>query len=202
MALCCMAAMGLTSCLYEEDEDNHEITPQEIGQYLNAMKGNYSGKILFQVNNPNDPQDDLDTLDIAWSVTTDTMVIVNEFPQAVFLDRINDPQLKEAMEEAAPAPLRAKLAFYKANPVSFLVYPASVIYDIEYEGATHQASLVFWINTSYSYGLYDITNKTFQMQLMGAGLYLDENTNRSYLVNNEYDNYSFPIVFTNVNLSH
>jgi len=39
------------------------------------------------------------------------------------------------------------------------------------------------------------------MQLMGAGLYLDDNMNQSYLVNNEYDNSSFPIVFTNVNLN-
>ena len=39
------------------------------------------------------------------------------------------------------------------------------------------------------------------MQLMGAGLYLDDNMNHSYLVNNAYDNSSFPIVFTNVNLN-
>ncbi len=198
---CCMTAMGLTSCFYDSDDDTHEITPQEIGQCLAAVKGNYTGKLLFEIHNPNDPKDHLDTLDIAWSVTADTMVNVNEFPQAVILDRIKDPQLKEAMEQAAPGQLKARLAFYQANPISFLVYPASVIYNIEYDGATHKATLAFWINTSYSYGLYDTTNKTFQMQLMGAGLYLDDNMNQSYLVNNEYDNSSFPIVFTNVNLN-
>lgn len=201
MLLCCVTVMGLTSCFYDSDDDNHEITPQEIGQCLTAIKGNYTGKMLFEINNPNDPKDHLDTLDIAWSVTADTMVNVNEFPQAVILDRIKEPQLKEAMEQAAPGQLKARLTFYKTNPITFLVYPASVIYNIEYDGATHKATLAFWINTSYSYGLYNTIDKTFQMQLMGAGLYLDDNMSHSYLVNNEYDNSSFPIVFTNVNLN-
>jgi hypothetical protein len=201
MIICSVAAMCLTSCYYDSDNEYHEITPQEIGQCLTAVKGNYTGKLLFDLNNPNDPKDRTDTLDIAWSVTADTMFNIKEFPQAVFLDRIADPELKKAVEQAAPAPLIARLAFYQINPISFLVYPASVVYNIEYEGATHTASLAFWINTSYSYGLYDTTNKTFQMQLMGAGLYLDDNMSHSYLVNNEYDNSSFPIVFTNVNLN-
>ena len=202
MIICSVAAICLTSCYYDSDNEYHEITPQEIGQCLTAVKGNYTGKLLFDLNNPNDPKDRTDTLDIAWSVTADTMFNVKEFPQAVFLDRIADPELKEAVEQAAPAPLIARLVFYQINPISFMVYPASVVYNIEYEGATHKASLAFWINTSYSYGLYDTTNKTFQMQLMGAGLYLDDNMSHSYLVNNEYDdNASFPIVFTNVNLS-
>ena len=201
MIICSVAAMCLTSCYYDSDNEYHEITPQEIGQCLTAVKGNYTGKLLFDLNNPNDPKDRTDTLDIAWSVTADTMFNVKEFPQAVFLDRIADPELKEAVEQAAPAPLIARFAFYQINPISFLVYPASVVYNIEYEGATHKASLAFWINTSYSYGLYNTTNKTFQMQLMGAGLYLDDNMSHSYLVNNEYDNSSFPIVFTNVHLN-
>ena len=201
MIICSVAAICLTSCYYDSDNEYHEITPQEIGQCLTAVKGNYTGKLLFDLNNPNDPKDRTDTLDIAWSVTADTMFNVKEFPQAVFLDRIADPELKEAVEQAAPAPLIARLAFYQINPISFLVYPASVVYNIEYKGATHKASLAFWINTSYSYGLYDTTNKTFQMQLMGAGLCLDDNMSHSYLVNNEYDNSSFPIVFTNVNLN-
>lgn len=201
MIICSVAAMCLTSCYYDSDNEYHEITPQEIGQCLTAVKGNYTGKLLFDLNNPNDPKDRTDTLDIAWSVTADTMFNVKEFPQAVFLDRIADPELKEAVEQAAPAPLIARLVFYQINPISFMVYPASVVYNIEYNGGTHKASLAFWINTSYSYGLYDTTNKTFQMQLMGAGLYLDDNMSHSYLVNNEYDNSSFPIVFTNVNLN-
>lgn len=201
MIICSVAAMCLTSCYYDSDNEYHEITPQEIGQCLTAVKGNYTGKLLFDLNNPNDPKDRTDTLDIAWSVTADTMFNVKEFPQAVFLDRIADPELKKAVEQAAPAPLIARLVFYQINPISFMVYPASVVYNIEYNGGTHKASLAFWINTSYSYGLYDTTNKTFQMQLMGAGLYLDDNMSHSYLVNNEYDNSSFPIVFTNVNLN-
>lgn len=200
--ICCVSATWLTSCYYDSEDEYHEITPQEIGQCLTAVKGNYSGKLLFEVNNPKDRSDYLDTLDIAWSVTADTMFNVKEFPQAVILDRIMDPELKEAMEQAAPAPLLARLAFYQIKPISFMVYPASVVYSIEYKGGTHKASLAFWINASSSYGLYDTTNKTFQMQLIGAGLYLDDNMSHSYLVNNEYDdNASFPIVFTNVNLS-
>ena len=196
---CCMAAMGLTSCLFDEDE-NKELTPQDISQSFNAIKGNHSGSLLYENHNPNDPTDNVDTLEIAWSVTADTTVVISQFPQAVILDRIADQDLKEALEQAEPAPLKALIGFYQVDPIGFRLYPFPVEYNIEYQNAAHKAKLIFWIN-NYSYGQYDASSRAFRMQMMLAGLYLDENESRSYLTNIEYDNSSIPIVITNVNLN-
>lgn len=200
LALCCMAAMGLTSCLFEE-EDNKELTSQDVSQSYNAIKGNHTGKMLFENHNADDPTDYTDTLDIAWSITADTTVVINQFPQAVILDRIMDEQLKEALSQATPAQLKALIGFYQTNPIGFRLYPFPVEYDIEYKNAAHKAKLIFWIN-NYSYGQYDSISRAFRMQLMLAGLYLDEDENFSYLLNPAYDNSSIPIIITNVNLSN
>ena len=199
VALFCLAGMGLTSCLVDDD-DNQSLTPQEIGQCLNTIKGNYTGKMLFENHNPDNASDIVDTLDIAWSITADTMIVINAFPQTVILDRINEEPMKTALEEADPAPLRAVLAFYSNNPISFLAYPYSVVYDIELNGTAHKAILAFWVNT-YSYGLFDKATQVLQVKLQAAGLYLDENTTHNYLTNSDYDNSSIPIIITNSNLS-
>lgn len=197
---CCMAVIGLTSCLGDSDNNNQGLSPQEVSQCFNTIKGNYTGKVLFENLNPNDVYDYIDTLDIAWSVAADTTIVVNQFPQTVILDRISDQQMKEALEQAAPAPLKAKIGFYESDPIRFMLYPYSVTYDVEYQDAPHKVSLAFWVN-AYSFGKFDTSSRVFQMQLMAAGLYLDEDMNHNYLLNPAYDNSSIPIIITNVNLS-
>ena len=198
IALCCLAGMFFSSCL-GDDNDNQGLTRQEISQCFNAIKGNYTGKLLFENHNPNNANDVVDTLDIAWSITADTMIVINEFPQTVILDRIKEESMKAALQEAAPAPLRSLFGFYQTDPISFLLYPYSVVYDIELDGTAHKATLAFWLNTN-AYGLFDTSTRIIQMKFQAAGLYLDENTTHNYLTNSAYDNSSIPIVITNANL--
>lgn len=200
-ALGLATVMGLTSCLSDDDNENQGLTTQQVSQYFNAIRGNYNGKLLYEVNNPNDPKDYADTLDIAWRVDADTTVVIDAFPQVVILDRIKNNELKEALAEAAPVQLKAQIGFFKSDLISFLLYPFAAVYDIEYQGATHKASLAFWYNT-YSYGIYNPLSKLFEIQLVIAGLYLDDNSNVNYLTNSSYNNYSIPIVITNGDLSN
>lgn len=199
LILCCMAVMGLTSCLFDEDE-NKELTSQDVSRCFNAIKGNHSGSMLFENHNPDDATDNVDTLDIAWTITADTTVVISRFPQAVILDRISDKDLKEALTQAEPAQLKALIGFYQTDPIGFRLYPLPVEYNIEYQNAAHKAKLIFWVN-NYSYGQYDASSRAFRMQLMAAGLYLDEDETHSYLINPSYDNTSIPIIITNVNLN-
>lgn len=191
--------MGLTSCLFDEDE-NKELTAQDVSRCFNAIRGDHFGAMLFENHNPDDATDNVDTLDIAWSVTADTTVVINRFPQAVILDRITDKDMKEALTQAEPGQLKALIGFYQTDPVGFRLYPFPVEYNIEYQGAAHKANLIFWVN-NYSYGQYDASSRAFRMQLMAAGLYLDEDETHSYLINPSYDNTSIPIIITNVNLN-
>lgn len=199
-ALGCLAAVGFTSCLSDSDGNgNNGLSRQEISQCFTAIKGDYTGKLMYESVNPNNPNDYADTLDIAWSVTADTMIVINQFPQAAFLEEVQDNTLKAALAEAAPAPLKIDFGFYQTNPISFILYPLIVNYDIEIEGVAHKATLAFWCN-SYSFGNYNTSSHVFQMQMIMAGLYLDEKTNRNYLQAGSVTP-SLPVVITNADLS-
>ena len=66
--------MTLNSCFIEDVKDE-TLSSQEISQCLQAVKGNYTGKILFENHNPNDYSDIVDTLDISWRITADTLIV-------------------------------------------------------------------------------------------------------------------------------
>ena len=199
-ALGCLAAVGLTSCLSDDNNENQGMTREEVSQCFTAMRGSYTGKLLFESENPNNPNDYVDTLDIDWSVTADTMIVINQFPQATFLEQVQDSTLKAALAEAVPAQLEMDFGFYQATPISFVLYPHTINYNIEIDGVAHKASLAFWFN-SYSYGYYDTTSRVFRMQVIMAALYLDESTNRNYLIKSGSSSTSLPVVITNANLS-
>jgi len=197
----CLAAVGLISCLGDNDSnENNGLSRQEVGMCYTAMKGDYTGKLLYESVNPNNPNDYVDTLDIAWSVTADTMIVINQFPQAAFLDEVQDSTLKAALTEATPVPLKVDFGFYKTSPIAFILYPLTINYDIEIEGVAHKASLAFWYN-NYSFGSFDTSNRSFQMQMIIAALYLDESTSRNYLLKSGTGTASLPLVFTNADLS-
>ena len=112
-----------------------------------------------------------------------------------------DEELKEAVAQAAPGQLKALIGFYQIDPIGFRLYPLPVEYNIEYQDAAHKAKLIFWVNT-YSFGQYDSSSRAFRMQLMAAGLYLDDDENHNYLTNTAYNNTSIPFIITNVNLNN
>ena len=198
IAFCCLAAMTLTACL-GDDNDGQGLSRQEISQCFQAIKGNYTGKIVFENHNPNNYNDIADTLDIAWSITSNTLIVINEFPQAVILDRITEEPMKEALQAAAPATLNSVFGFYQTDPIGFLLYPYSVVYDIYLNGSPHKATLAFYIN-NYSFAIFDTSTRVMQMRFQVAGLYLDENASHNYLTNTSYNNTSIPVVITNADL--
>jgi len=193
----CLAAVCLASCISEtNDNSNDTLTPAQVGQCLTATLGNYSGNILYQTA-PITASiiDNSDTLDIEWSVQRDTTVMVSQFPAEVAASNISDKALAEALLQAGPAPLKAYMGFYKATPVSFLLAPVSVEYDIDYNGGSHTATLVFWVNT-YSYGLYDATTRLFEMQLVAGGLFIDDDTSKNYFTGGSSATAQIPVVIT------
>ena len=107
--------------------------------------------------------------------------------------------MKEALQAAVPATLNSVFGFYQTDPIGFLLYPYSVVYDIELNGVAHKATLAFYIN-NYSFAIFDTSTRVMQMRFQVAGLYLDENANHNYLTNTSYNNTSIPVVITNADL--
>ena len=103
LALGCVIAMSLTSCLKSDDNNQDSgLTKAQITQCYNAVRGDFSGEMIFPVLNDDRNGYDTDTVDIDWTVTADTMLIVRELPAMAVAGTISDNTLRQALEEQNP----------------------------------------------------------------------------------------------------
>ena len=137
LALGCMAALSLTSCLKDSDDDyNNGLTPAQISQCYNAVKGSYTGKLVY-------PSSDTkygytDTIDVSWSIGADTMLVINSFSSKVIAEQIKDTELKEALlQEEQLSVLKNYLHFIKNDSeVQFLLAPQTIEFPVFYKDKT------------------------------------------------------------------
>lgn len=201
LALGCIAAVSLTSCLSDNDSNNDQegLTKAEVDQCFAIMRGTYNGKVLFAAKNPDNPLDQIDTLDISWTVA-DTTLVVKQLPPAIIKDKINDKKIQEAFAEAQPSQMKAYIGIFQKTPIGFLLAPLTVDYNIFYDESTHKASLVFWYN-NYSYGYYNTTSNLFEMQLVAAALYIDDNQNYNYIASGGETTANYNFILTTADLT-
>ncbi|PTL33735.1 DUF4840 domain-containing protein [Prevotella sp. oral taxon 376] len=170
--LCCMAAMFLTSC--NTDDNGYTLTKEEIAACLNAVKGNYTGKLIYPSQNPNNSNDKTDSLDIQWSADMDTTITVKQFPASLLAKFVEDNTLKTALESAENKELKCNLYFTRVSPVVFLANTAPIELSLNYGGAAHQVQVLFYINSAASVGIYDASKKELQIQLLIGNISVDK----------------------------
>lgn len=179
---CCLAAMSFTSCDNGND-DVQPLTKEQIAQCFTAVKGTYTGKVIYSSINPNNPNDVTDTLNIQWAVNTDSTLVISKLPAKILAQNINNTDLKTALSAAADQDFTCYTGFTKTSPVTFLLNPVTASYSLTYGGATHKVQVAFYINSYYSYGVYGSTvnsQNMMQMQIMEGAIYVD-GTQTSYL---------------------
>ena len=193
LALGCMAALSLTSCLKDSD-DNDGLTPAQISQCYNAVKGTYNGKMVYPSSDTK--YCNTDTIDVSWSIGADTMLVIKPFPAKIVAQGILDVDMKEAlMNVDMPGELRCYIGFFKyESEVDFLLAPQKVEYPIFYKGATHKMSVYFW-NNSYSWGFKSLTSGGMGGQLVMAYALLDDDENKNY-INSSSTSSTIPVIFS------
>ncbi len=170
--LCCMAAMFLTSC--NTDDNGYTLTKEEIAACLNAVRGNYAGKLIYPSQNPNNSNDKTDSLDIQWSADIDTTVTVKQFPVSLLAKFVEDNALKTALESAEDKDIKCNIYFTRVSPVIFFANPTPLLVSLNYGGAAHQVQILFYMNSAYSFGSYDSSKKEFQLQLLLGNISVDK----------------------------
>ena len=193
LALGCMAALSLTSCLKDSD-DNQGLTPAQISQCFNAVRGEYTGKMVY-------PSSDTkygytDTIDVSWSVGADTMLVIRPFPSTIVAQQISDVDMKEALtKEAILSDLKCYIGFFKLEEeADFLLAPQKVEFPIFYKGGTHTLSVYFWSN-SYSWGFKNLSTGGMGGQLVLGYAFLDDDETRNYIASTS-SYASIPIIFS------
>ena len=181
LGLGCMTVLSLNSCMKTEESDNG-LTNSEISQCLTAVRGNYTGHLLYSAYNAQKPSDDTDTLEIDWTITADTTLIVRQFPLAPITEKIVDLNLKQALKEQSPfGELKCNMLFTMIDPyVEFLLAPQKLDVPVFYNEQTHTLSVYFWFD-SHSFGAKNLVTQDMNVYLVAAAAYLDDNTSNNLL---------------------
>lgn len=180
--LCCLAAGMLTSCL--NDDDDNEFSYEQQLEAFQTVAGNYTGRVLFydrKVNSNSTSADQaVDTLDVSWTMRTDSTARINSFPLKAIAHQISDTTVAKALENATPQYVSIDLAtrYYSLNPVAFIMAPGSVSTSVNYDGGTHPIDLGFFYGSSatnglLSYGAYNSSNRTLMMRMQLGRVTID-----------------------------
>lgn len=170
--LCCVAAMSLTFTSCTDDTGDSNITAAQALQAYNAVKGSYTGKMIYNATNPNNSSDDTDTLAVTWQIATDSTLVINDFPTSLLAENVLDADMKAALLAEPNQDLTCYTNYFRLSPVAFWVTPKAPAFNVTYGGNTHKIQIAFYGNSSYSFGAMTTTGK-MQIQLVEAAVYVD-----------------------------
>lgn len=172
--LCCgFVAFGLTSCLDDSNDDNG-LTAEQIYSARQAIRGAHSGKLLYP-NSSNSTAVKTDTLDASWSITTDSLMTIGNFPVSSLANFVSNNNMAEALKTAPNQTLSCYYGIINVNPITWLINPMTLKLMLNYSGSAHEVQVVFYANNTYSWGSYNpsLTSRKMQMQIVVAGVYAD-----------------------------
>ena len=198
LGLGCMAALCLTSCLEDNDNDNTGLSKDDISRCYKAILGNYSGKLLFSATNPKDVYDVMDTLEVQWTVNADTVLLIKDFPATALVEQVRNTELREALQEQNPVKdISCYMVFtaFKDSYIQFALGPQKIDFPVFYKEATHTLSIYFWANGS-SFGEKDTATGDMILRLIVGAAYLDNDSSYNYITDYSTDTATIPIYFT------
>lgn len=194
MMCCCIAAVTFTSCLNDDDEP--VLSPEEYQAAYQAIKGDYSGNLIYAKAKSEDAKENVndknanDTIKVHWRIDTDSTLYVADFPSAPLAEHITNKEIREAIAAQPVQKLECRMGIMNNAPITFLINPAFATYNVNYGGEDHKVQIAFYVNSTYSYGVYSYfnTNKevdskkpAMQMQILAGGVYVDEKLNQELL---------------------
>jgi len=168
---CCIAAMSFASC--SNDDDQQSLTKDEKAQCFQAVKGSYTGKMIYASANAKNSKDITDTVDISWNIATDSTMTIAKFPSKLLAANVTDASLKAALEKAEDQTVTCRIGFIQKSPIAFLINPVSLSYPLNYGSKDHKVQVAFYVNNTNSIGMYNATSKLLQMQVIEGGIYED-----------------------------
>lgn len=175
------AALTLTSCLNDDNDNKGGLpTPEQTKNAYNATRGSHSGKIIYTTGFDKDGKDVRDSANVAWDITSDTVMYINNVPSKVLASVIADDDIRAAVETQGPQRIKCYINYINVSPIQWLVNPVSVSFDnVEYNGAKHKVTIAFYANSNYSFGqlITSVTPNIQMMQFIAGALYVDDKIN-------------------------
>lgn len=172
----CLTALCITSCLGSDDDANNSskgLSKAEIAQCYLTVGGNYSGDLLYFSKSDDGLYEEVDTLDGAWYIPTDSTLFITDFPSEVLAENVIYSELKDALADAPDQIVKCRIRFVETSPVQFLVNPYTLEYMLHYGGGDHKVQVVFYNENIYSFGVLNAESRELMLKIIPAYLYVD-----------------------------
>lgn len=172
----CLTALCVTSCLGSDDDANNSskgLSKAEIAQCYLTVGGNYSGDLLYFSKSDDGLFEEVDTLDGAWYIPTDSTLFITDFPSEVLAENVIYSELKDALADAPDQIVKCRIRFVETSPVQFLVNPYTLEYTLHYGGGDHKVQVVFYNENIYSFGILNAESRELMLKIIPAYLYVD-----------------------------
>ena len=172
----CLTALCITSCLGSDDDANNSskgLSKAEIAQCYLTVGGNYSGDLLYFSKSDDGLFEEVDTLNGAWYIPTDSTLFITDFPSEVLAENVIYSELKEALADAPDQIVKCRIRFVETSPVQFLVNPYTLEYMLHYGGGDHKVQVVFYNENIYSFGILNAESRELMLKIIPAYLYVD-----------------------------
>lgn len=172
-----MVVLGMTSC--NDSSYSRALTPEQIKTAYFTVRGTHTGKMYFLKEAPNDNMNsesqkaETDSVDISWTIDTDSTMIIHDFPTHAFAEFVTDDEMKEALLQQPNQDIKCQTAYWNLSPICFYVGVVAPTYNITYGGKEHKVQLVFYTGADF-YGIFDNATKYMNINLMAGGLYIDD----------------------------
>ena len=172
----CLTALCITSCLGSDDDANNSskgLSKAEIAQCYLTVGGNYSGDLLYFSKSEDGLYEEVDTLNGAWYIPTDSTLFITDFPSEVLAENVIYSELKDALADAPDQIVKCRIRFVETSPVQFLVNPYTLEYMLHYGGGDHKVQVVFYNENIYSFGILNAESRELMLKIIPAYLYVD-----------------------------
>lgn len=172
----CLTALCITSCLGSDDDANNSskgLSKAEIAQCYLTVGGNYSGDLLYFSKSDDGLFEEVDTLNGAWYIPTDSTLFITDFPSEVLAENVIYSELKDALADAPNQIVKCRIRFVETSPVQFLVNPYTLEYMLHYGGGDHKVQVVFYNENIYSFGILNAESRELMLKIIPAYLYVD-----------------------------
>ena len=172
----CLTALCVTSCLGSDDDANNSskgLSKAEIAQCYLTVGGNYSGDLLYFSKSDDGLYEEVDTLNGAWYIPTDSTLFITDFPSEVLAENVIYSELKDALADAPDQIVKCRIRFVETSPVQFLVNPYTLEYMLHYGGGDHKVQVVFYNENIYSFGILNAESRELMLKIIPAYLYVD-----------------------------
>lgn len=170
LLLCMIAALTMTSCL-SDDNDNNGLTREEQHTAYLSVAGEHSGQLVYYDTIFTSKPSKVDSVVAKVNFDTDSTVTVYNFRVNSIAHFVQDATAKACLENAPAQILKCYTLFYGLSPVTFHIQPQKLTFSTSVDGTPHTITLAFYAGYPNSYGVK--SGKELGLQIVLGGVYLD-----------------------------